>query len=78
MIIFTIYKDNQGKGNNDRSQLEFHQTGAAGLSEKMSGFTRLSKRIWAKQLESESERFSNSNDSQMSFELENLNQTAIA
>ena len=67
---------NQGKGNNDLSQLEFHQTGATGLSEKMSVFTRLSKRakrIWAKQLQSESERFSNSNDSQMSFELENLN-----
>ncbi len=34
---------NQGKGNNDLSQLEFHQTGATGLSEKMSAFTRLGK-----------------------------------
>ena len=43
MIIFTISKDNQGKGNNERSQLEFHQTVATGLLEKMSVFTRLSK-----------------------------------
>ena len=43
IIIFAIYNDNQGKGNNDPSQLEFHQTRATGLSEKMSVFTRLSK-----------------------------------
>ena len=43
IIIFAIYNYNQGKGNNDPSQLEFHQTVATGLLEKMSVFTRLSK-----------------------------------
>ena len=43
IIIFATYNYNQGKGNNDPSQLEFHQTRATGLLEKMSVFTRLSK-----------------------------------